>query len=85
MPITVQDETCKLLAQAGAALGKEVSDDLEGFDDLLPRAESVTANPPSRASASESCARSRCSRGTRTIDAHAQTTAYEISGYSRDE
>ena len=37
-----QNETCKLLAQAGTALGKEASDDLEGFDDLLPRAESVT-------------------------------------------
>ena len=38
-----QNETCKLLARADAALGKEASDDLEGFDDLLPRAESVTA------------------------------------------
>ena len=40
---TCQDETCKLLAQAGTVLGKEASDDLEGFDDILPRAESVTA------------------------------------------
>lgn len=37
-----QNETCKLLARADTALGTETSDDLEGFDDLLPRAENVT-------------------------------------------
>ena len=35
-------ETCKLLARSGEALGKEASDDLEGFDDLLPQAEPAT-------------------------------------------
>lgn len=37
-----QDETCKLLAQAGAVTGKDASDELEGFDDLLPQAEPAT-------------------------------------------
>ena len=35
-------ETCKLLARSGEVLGKEASDDLEGFDDLLPQAEPAT-------------------------------------------